>query len=58
MANHTALITGASSGIGRELARRFAADRYDLVVVARRAAALDALVGEVTRAYGVKASAI
>jgi short-subunit dehydrogenase len=58
MANHTALITGASSGIGRELARRFAADGHDLVVVARRAAALDTLVGEVTRAYGVKASAI
>jgi len=58
MANHTALITGASSGIGLELARRFAADGHDLVVIARRAAALDALVAEVTRAHGVKATAI
>lgn len=58
MTNHTALITGASSGIGRELARRFAADGHDLVVVARRAAALDELAGEVTRAYGVTVTAI
>src|SRR5260221_12113198 len=58
MANDTALITGASSGIGRELARRFAADGHDLVVIARRAAALDELVREGTRAHGVKARAI
>ena len=58
MANHTALITGASSGIGRDLAHQFAADGYDLVVVARRAVALDELVRDVTRAYGVKARAI
>src|SRR5256885_12975539 len=54
----TALVTGASSGIGRELAREFAADGYDLVVIARRMAALEALVGELTRAHGRKARAI
>ena len=58
MAKYTALITGASSGIGRDLARHFAADGHDLVVVARRAAALDDLVREVTRVPGVSARAI
>jgi uncharacterized protein len=58
MARQTALVTGASSGIGRDLAHQFAAGGYDLVVVARRAAALDELIAEVTRTHGVGASAI
>ncbi|MCJ7557977.1 MAG: SDR family oxidoreductase [Gammaproteobacteria bacterium] len=45
------LITGASSGIGVELARVFAREGFDLVVAARRKPELDALSDELAAAY-------
>jgi short-subunit dehydrogenase len=50
---HTALITGASSGIGRDLARIHAEQGGDLIIVARRGEALEALKEELARAHGV-----
>jgi len=46
------IITGASSGIGRSLARRLAAAGDPVVVIARRQALLDSLVEEITIAGG------
>jgi len=49
-----ALITGATSGIGYEFARIFAAHDYDLVIVARSQGELDSTAGQLTEDYGVK----
>lgn len=50
--NKIAIITGASSGIGRAAARLFASEGAKVVVSARRQAELDALVDEIDEAGG------
>ncbi|MEM7764185.1 MAG: SDR family oxidoreductase [Pseudomonadota bacterium] len=49
----TALITGASAGIGQHLARIFAANGHDLILVARREEPMRALADELTGEYDV-----
>ncbi|MEQ8178804.1 MAG: SDR family oxidoreductase [Amphiplicatus sp.] len=51
-----AIVTGASSGIGRETARLFAAEGAKLVLGARRRALLDELVGEIEEKGGEAAA--
>jgi len=50
----TVLVTGASSGIGLELAKCFAAGQSNLILVARNTAALETLAAELRREHGIE----
>lgn len=55
MTHKRALITGASSGIGEAIAAEFAADGFDLILVARSEDKLRHLASRIRAEYGVKA---
>jgi uncharacterized protein len=56
--SRTAVVTGASSGIGALYAERLASRGYDLILVARRADRLAALSDKLSATYGVVVEAL
>ena len=51
--NKTALITGATSGIGRAVADIFAENKYNLIVIGRRSERLQELKAALERQHGI-----
>lgn len=58
MTKGTALVTGASAGLGTGFARKLAAQGHDLILTARRTDRLEALATELRAAHGVTITVI
>jgi uncharacterized protein len=52
--NRYTLITGATNGIGYELAKLFASDGHNIIAVARTEADLQKIANELSHQYGVQ----
>ncbi|HLL54137.1 MAG TPA: SDR family oxidoreductase [Myxococcaceae bacterium] len=55
MSRKVALVTGASAGLGEQLARLFAKDGHDVILVARSAPRLEALAAKLKQEHGAAA---
>lgn len=53
--NKTVLVTGATSGFGKAIAKKFAAQQDNVIATGRRKNLLDELVNEIQQQYNVKA---
>jgi short-subunit dehydrogenase len=58
MSDRTALVTGASAGIGRSYAELLAREGFRLVLVARRAERLQELADQLAQAHGTQCDVI
>jgi uncharacterized protein len=56
--NRTALITGASSGLGNVFAQRFAQSGYDLIITGRRQDKLNQIAEELIRKYDISVQVV
>ena len=56
--SNVVMVTGASAGVGRSLAHRFAAEGFDIVAVARRRELLDTLASEIESEYGKRVTPV
>ncbi|MFZ4401567.1 MAG: SDR family NAD(P)-dependent oxidoreductase [Bacteroidales bacterium] len=52
--NKIAMITGATAGIGKATAYKFAKEHYDLILTGRREGLLDAVSNDLQHTYGIK----
>ena len=56
--SNVVMVTGASAGVGRSVAHRFAAEGFGVVAVARRAELLDTLASEIESEHGVSVTPV
>lgn len=56
--NKTALITGATSGFGKAIAEKFAAQHYNVIITGRRKKLLEEVAAEIQKKYSVKVLAL